>query len=314
MLKLFKYKLIRILLRFLPPIISQKLRVLFYPRQNAYSDDIPFQVRACTGGILKSKTSEYHGYPFSIHGYYEWRLITCSIAIITKGQSIIEIGANIGTETVSFIDVVSGDGKVIAFEPYPKHIESLEKLKLLNSAQNLKIEPYALSDIEKNLKFAIPKDGHSSGAGHLVNENNIIIEDSINVNCKTLDSYIQKDLDVELVFMDAEGSELDIIRGGKRFIEQYRPVIILESAPKLLSRFGYSVNDLVSEINQHGYNLFRMGFLSLKALSVNNINNKQNLICIPKEKNNLISPINKKLALVGLLPMISKVNPLKNLR
>ena len=271
-------------------------------------------MRACTGGILKSRTSEFHGYPFSIHGYYEWRLVTCSMAIIKKGQSIIEIGANIGTETVSFIDVVSGVGKVIAFEPYPRHVESLKKLKLLNSAQNLRIEPYALSDIEKKIKFVVPMDGHSSGAGHLVNDNSIINENSINVKCKTLDSYIRKDLNVKLVFMDAEGSELDIIRGGKKFIEQNRPVIILEAAPKLLSRFGHSVNDLITEINQHGYNLFRMGFLSLKTVKNKNIHNKQNLICIPLEKNNLVSTINKKLVMVGLSPMISWVNPLKNLR
>ena len=277
-------------------------------------DNISFQMRACTGGILRSRTSEFHGYPFSIHGYYEWRLVTCSIAIITKGQSIIEIGANIGTETVSFIDVVSGGGKVMAFEPYPKHIKSLKKLKLLNSAKNLKIEPYALSDIEKKIKFIVPKDGHSSGAGHLVNDKSIINEDSIEVECKTLDYYIHKHHNVELVFMDAEGSELDIIRGGKKFIEQNRPVIILESSPKLLSRFGHSVNDLIIEINQYGYNLFRMGFLSLRILKNKNIHNKQNLICIPLEKNSLVSKINTKLATVGLLPMISWVNPLKNLR
>ena len=271
-------------------------------------------MRACTGGILRSRTSEFHGYPFSIHGYYEWRLVTCSIAIITKGQSIIEIGANIGTETVSFIDVVSGGGKVIAFEPYPRHIESLKRLKLLNSAQNLRIEPYALSDNEKKIKFVVPKNGHSSGAGHLVNEKSIINEDSINVECKTLDSYVLEDLNVKLVFMDAEGSELDILRGGKKFIEQNRPVIILESAPKLLSRLGHSVNDLIIEINQHGYNLFRMGFLSLKTVKDKDIHKKQNLICIPLEKNNLVGTINKKLAMVGLSPMISWVNPLKNLR
>ena len=51
------------------------------------------------------------------------------------------------------------------------------------------------------------------------------------MECKTLDSYILEDLNVELVFMDVEGSELDILRGGKKFIEQNRPVIILESAP-----------------------------------------------------------------------------------
>ena len=306
-----RYKSIRSLIGFFPPVISQKLRALLYPRRQAYLDNIPFTMKACTGGTLKSRTSEFHGYPFSIHGYYEWRLITCSIAIISKGQSIIEIGANIGTETVSFIDVVSGNGKVIAFEPFPKHIESLKNLRLLNRAKNLIIEPYALSDIQKTLKFAVPKDGHSSGAGHLLNDGNKDFGNSIFVDCKTLDSYNKNDIDVELIFMDAEGSELDIIRGGKKFIARHRPVIILESAPKLLSRFGYSVKNLVSEVEQLGYAIFRMGFLSLGSLTDKNINNKQNLICIPLEKNKLVIPINKKLAKVGLLPMVNWLNPLK---
>ena len=57
-----------------------------------------------------------------------------------------------------------------------------------------------------------------------------------------------------------------------------------------------------------------MGFLSLKNVKDKDIHKKQNLICIPIEKNNLVGTINKKLAMVGLSPMISWVNPLKNLR
>ena len=50
------------------------------------------------------------------------------------------------------------------------------------------------------------------------------------------------------------------------------------------------------------------------TLAKNDIKSKQNLICIPKEKNKLIGMINRKLALVGLLPMISWINPLKNIK
>ena len=294
--------------------MAQRIRALLYPRGSAYLDDISFEVRACTGSILRSRTSEFHGYPFSIHGYYEWRLLTCALATISEEQSIIEIGANIGTETVSFIDIVSSEGRVIAFEPFPDHVKSLEKLKLLNSAKNLTIEPYALSDIEETLKFSVPFDGHSSGVGHLLRNNMDTSSKQIDIECKTLDSYIGEKINVGMVFMDAEGSELNIINGGKNFIEKHMPIIILESAPKLLLRSGHTVKDLVSEIKLFGYEIYYMGSLSLKLMTSKEMNRKQNLVCIPKEKNNLISLINMKIKIVGFLPMLNWLNPLKNIK
>ena len=150
MLQNFRYNLVKYLIGSLPPIMAQRIRALLYPRGSAYLDDISFEVRACTGSILRSRTSEFHGYPFSIHGYYEWRLLTCALATISEEQSIIEIGANIGTETVSFIDIVSSEGRVIAFEPFPDHVKSLEKLNMWGClAKHLKEPPKIWQNAQK---------------------------------------------------------------------------------------------------------------------------------------------------------------------
>ena len=39
-----------------------------------------------------------------------------------NGDVILEVGANVGTETVSYADIVGPDGIVHAFEPVPSNV------------------------------------------------------------------------------------------------------------------------------------------------------------------------------------------------
>ena len=52
--------------------------------------------------------------------------------------------------------------------------------------------------------------------------------------------------------MDTEGSEYDIIVGGKETIKKYKPIILLEYNPGNMSQCGHDIqelNDLFNEIN-----------------------------------------------------------------
>mgnify|MGYP001460480885 CR=1 FL=1 len=46
-----------------------------------------------------------------------------ALALVSKGESIIEVGANIGTETVYYSDIVGSHGNVYAFEPFPPNFK-----------------------------------------------------------------------------------------------------------------------------------------------------------------------------------------------
>ena len=72
-MKQTRLKLAQQISRILPPILSQRLCAFIYPRELARHDDYEFVVSAQTGSLFKCKTSELHGYRFSVNGYNDWR-------------------------------------------------------------------------------------------------------------------------------------------------------------------------------------------------------------------------------------------------
>ena len=132
-----------------------------------------------------------------------------------KGD-MIEVGANIGTETVSFCDLYKlNNKKVYAFEPFNDHYHKLLELKKRNNLKNLNVVCKALGKSEQELKFVIPKDKFTSGTGHISGNIYKNTDRLINVQCDILDNYQNKIPNVNLICMDAEGSEVDILKGGK---------------------------------------------------------------------------------------------------
>lgn len=206
--------LAQLICRPLPPIAAQRTREMIYSRETAYADDYQFSVHSHTGGLLEHRTSDYHAYPFSVHGYDNWRHLAIAHAVCRPGETIIEIGANVGVETVGFADIVGPGGKVIAFEPLPQNFAALQNLVKLNGYDQVSLYPWAVGDESGLLSFAIPLDPSLSGSGHVVHADTNSAE-QIEVTCTSLDDLAAEFRDVSAIFMDAEGSEELIIRGGR---------------------------------------------------------------------------------------------------
>ena len=79
--------------------------------------------------------------------------------------SIVEVGANIGTETIGFTDIIGNNHQVYAFEPVPQLFKNLEEIKL--KKDNLIIFPFIIGNKSKLLKFNLSKNMNNSGIGHI---------------------------------------------------------------------------------------------------------------------------------------------------
>ena len=66
--------------------------------------------------------------------------------------------------------------------------------------------------------------------------------------------------------MDVEGSEVDILKGGKSLLARDKPVLILEVSRKLLMRYGYSNEDILSELHLRVILFIRFLDLELKIM------------------------------------------------
>lgn len=214
------------LTRPLPPILAGRSLRLIYPRRIGSRDRYTFSVRAQTGSAFVGVTGDFHAHRFAAHGYSEWRLWAVATALCSPGDVIVEIGANVGTETVGYSDIVGSSGRVVAFEPMPANLLALERLARLAQSQNIELIPFALSDHTGLARFAVPPPEESAGTGHILGpkERETEVEyygrnvaaTVITVECRTLDAFLDNLDRVALIVCDAEGSELAISAERRR--------------------------------------------------------------------------------------------------
>lgn len=174
-------------------------------------------------------------------------------ALLRPGDRAIDIGANYGLYALSMAQVVGAGGRVWAFEPAASTAALLSQsitLNGFNHANCLVLITAALSD----------HNGTARLATHEHAEMNALLRDDEEgqyetVRVETLDAcrvaYAWQD--IHFIKMDAEGAELDIIRGGERLLTQESPLIQYEI------KAGSVLNlDLVAAFERLGYRSYRL--------------------------------------------------------
>lgn len=307
-MSMFKFQSTQNVCKFLPPLFACYLRTLIYPFKKAINEDVNYTRLAVTGSIFIGNTKSFHGYCFGIHGFYDWRniLIARAIHINKEYSEIIEIGANIGTETIGFADIVGKNGKVHAFEPLPFALKGLDKVREKNSQLNIQVYPVALGMSDEFADFLIPPENYS-GVGRIKNDNINKSEQFIKVQVHKLDKYINSFNSVEAIFIDTEGHEPFVLSGALETIQKFRPVVVLEVSDSLLAEYSKTSMDIFlffEGIDYDCYNIGRFLITKVKNKSVRKLHRHTNWICLPRHNSSLIYPIKKLLYKHILIPLV----------
>lgn len=275
-------KITRFICSLFPPSVSQQLRELLLSIKKAEKMAIPFRRRAFTGGFLSGNTSDFHAYKFYVHGYFDWRNVVLIKKILKHNKGdIVEVGANIGTETVSFADI-NKTANVHAFEPLPSNFQSLTKMKDENQYHNLYLYDVLVSDAPGVTSFKVP-DANKSGSGHIAAHSD---EHTQDFQVVTLDDHLKDMVACAAIAIDVEGFEYQVIQGGKNLIEKHRPIMIIEVNSRYLKeRANISVPFLYERLSEMGYEMFYIEKLGLDSVHVEDfqVKTNKNWICIPKE-------------------------------
>jgi FkbM family methyltransferase len=167
-----------------------------------------------------------------------------------RGMTVLEVGANIGTETVSLLSR-HGVERVIAFEPDAENARLLRANLALNGLHDCAdVHELALSDVDAMLVLERSEDncgdhrirvidaGQETPSQGRYNEGD---RATVPVAARRLDSLVQSgevDLDaIDLVWMDAQGHEGHVLTGGRSLIGAGVPVLT-EYWPYGLRRAG----------------------------------------------------------------------------
>lgn len=302
MLKI-RYKLARFFCGFLPPIMSQQLRHLFIKLPEGADLNINFRQKSFTGSYFYGNTSDFHAFKFFIHGFFDWRNIIIAENVLSHlTGGIVEVGANIGTETISFSDVARKFGhKVIAFEPLPSNIKILENNLIKNRITNVLLVDCLVSDYVGEADFQVPaiKD---SGSGFIAQNQN---ENTITAQVTTLDEFCSG-YSTAIICMDVEGFEFQVLNGALSLINHQRPAIIVEVNKNYLEkRANISLSEFFEFFISNNYLCYYIGKLGLELVDIKNfkVRSNKNWLCIPEEHSHLEKKISFSLFVNGINPL-----------
>ncbi len=179
---------------------------------------------------------------------------------VKKGQTVFDIGANVGNFTILFSNIVGKQGKVFSFEAVPKTFEYLSRNVESLKIHNVILENLAIGDKQGNFNIYTP--GNDSGQSSLMihNKGSWKNSDIQKVTCSmvTLDKYIKKNNIERLDFIkcDIEGAELLALKGMTQILNRHRPKLLLEVNDKWTKSFGYTSHDLIVFLKEVGYKTF----------------------------------------------------------
>jgi FkbM family methyltransferase len=164
---------------------------------------------------------------------------------IIPGETVVEIGANIGVLTVFLSQLVGVNGKVICFEPNPIAFGLLER----NTKRLRNVSCYNLAVGRMSMKDQIAGNGPAD-PGFTMIKATTNYRFTFRVKVVSLDEF-KFETKIDWLFIDAEGTELEILEGARNTISSMKPKMFVETHPcfvpginvvvvEYLQRFRYS--------------------------------------------------------------------------
>jgi FkbM family methyltransferase len=142
---------------------------------------------------------------------------------INNEDTVIDIGANIGTTVLSLSKQVGEKGKVLAFEPQSHIAQCLNTNLTINGITNVIVDNAAIS---KKCGWAKINDKDFEESGRY-GEAGISKDGTTKIRTINLDEI---ELDsCSLIKIDIEGNEWDAIQGGEKFLKKHKPVLYMEA-------------------------------------------------------------------------------------
>jgi FkbM family methyltransferase len=181
-------------------------------------------------------------------GLHEPAVQQAMTALLQPGMTFWDVGAHVGFFTVLGARLIGDRGHVHAFEPVEANRARLSAALDKNGCSNVTIHDVALSSARGE---AVLHAHESSAMWSLAGEG----EDGVTVRCETLDSLGLPPPD--LIKIDAEGVELEVLRGGGELLSTVRPALLVEftteelveEARRLLPGYGFE------HLEQHHWSL-----------------------------------------------------------
>ncbi len=170
---------------------------------------------------------------------------------LKSGDTLIDVGANIGCVTAAGSLAVGDSGRVFSIEPHPQTFLHLQQTVQINHCLNVTCLNVALGAEAGIVRFTDEKRK---------DDNNRVSLDTgagMQVPCVTLASLIDEHrlARVAMLKIDVEGFEMHVLRGAESVLSRV-DCLYVEVLEHTLQRFGSSGAELIGLLRNYGFTCY----------------------------------------------------------
>ena len=226
----------------------------------------PFAWRMKNGALLAISPTEglapyaTVGWTCFKHGVWEPHVERAIRELLSPGETAYDVGANLGYFSAVMAQAVGPTGHVFAFEPVPETFRRLNLCRELNAYSQLTPLKFAVGATSGTIKLSVdPRfSGDASAYSRPYRTEPLHVEVPI---CR-LDEFVETTgvPPPSLLKIDVEGHELAVLKGARRILEEFRPVLVFEFNVAMSGQAGWRAAELGALLRQAApYRFFLLG-------------------------------------------------------
>ena len=210
----------------------------------------PRIVRLRDGSRIQVEPVDYLRALLYYQGTFEPQCLGLLPRYLKAGETMLDIGANIGVFTLTAARLVGPRGRVISVEAVPPNAEALRSNVSLNHLDWVDVVEAAAWSSDGVTTLGLPEGGNL-GMYSVAVKTGTLFE----VPTRRIDDVIEDQgcRRVSLLKMDIEGAECEALRGASRLLADHKPTIIIEINERALNRCGASSRELIGLLDAAGY-------------------------------------------------------------
>jgi len=173
---------------------------------------------------------------------------------IKRGDTFLDLGANVGYFTLLAAKLVGKEGRVYSFEPEPQNFRYLKKNVEVNNYSQAKVFQKAVSDKSGKIKlYVCPYDsGH-----HTINRfdgvqayarGRRVEKKAVEIEAVSLDDFLRGEK-ADVIKMDVEGAEPLALKGMDKMLKSNQNIkMFVEFFPLLIKNMGGSPPEFIRQL------------------------------------------------------------------
>lgn len=191
---------------------------------------------------------------------------------LKKGDTVLDIGANIGYYATILAHIVTDKGKVYCFEPDKTNFKYLKSAT--RSFKNIHINNKAVGPKTETIKIYTSKNLNVDHRTYKPDE----YDEEMEIDAICLDDFFPENSKIDFIKMDIQGFEMQAVQGMRKILKENDAIkLISEFWPYGLKKAGSSVSDYFNFLVSEGFNCYLLEKKSLLKLTLEKVKSLESL-------------------------------------